>query len=199
MPRHRRKTVSFEQPNVPELSRQGAMDNLYRLALLGMDDGEIRAYFGVDELVWDHWCRQCPEIKVRLAEGRIEANGKVAAALFKRATGVVKKQVRVQHGLDADGQLVVIGKTVIKEEVPPDTAAALAWLKNKRSDSWKDKQEIEHNVTLSWADLVLKSQQTDLIDVTPAELLPPAQGAGVEQEIVLSLSPTLPIEAEIDD
>ena len=30
-----------------------------------------------------------------------------------------------------------------REIVPPDTTAAIFWLKNRRSDEWRDKQEQE--------------------------------------------------------
>lgn len=31
-----------------------------------------------------------------------------------------------------------------EEEVPPDTTACIFWLKNRRSDLWRDKREHEH-------------------------------------------------------
>ena len=42
---------------------------------------------------------------------------------------------------DGTGQIIYSKKT--KKTVPPDTGAAMAWLKNRRPDKWRDKQDVE--------------------------------------------------------
>ena len=34
------------------------------------------------------------------------------------------------------------------KHIPPDTTAQIFWLKNRRPDRWRDKQQIEHSGTL---------------------------------------------------
>ena len=64
------------------------------------------------------------------------ASGKVAASLYKRATGYERESVKLfQH----QGQIVE-GKYI--EHHPPDTAAASFWLTNRAPDLWKDRREV---------------------------------------------------------
>ena len=39
----------------------------------------------------------------------------------------------------------------VERSVPPDTAAAFIWLKNRRRGQWRDRHEIEH--TTRYADM----------------------------------------------
>lgn len=34
--------------------------------------------------------------------------------------------------------------TPVEKYYPPDTTAAIFWLKNRQKDKWRDKQEVEH-------------------------------------------------------
>lgn len=51
------------------------------------------------------------------------------------------------YTFDAVKIFQVRGKALIvpyKEHVPPDIGAAAIWLKNRRRNDWRDRQEIEH-------------------------------------------------------
>ncbi|MDR8011858.1 terminase, partial [Escherichia coli] len=37
-----------------------------------------------------------------------------------------------------------IVETPLEKYYPPDTTAAIFWLKNRQKDKWRDKQEVEH-------------------------------------------------------
>jgi hypothetical protein len=70
--------------------------------------------------------------------GKAEADDRVERALFSRAVGYdfnVEKQIMTRHGPRM---------LRWREHVPPDTAAALAYLKNRRPDRWRDRQIVEH-------------------------------------------------------
>jgi hypothetical protein len=43
------------------------------------------------------------------------------------------------------------------ERYPPDTTAAIFWLKNRRPKAWRDKHEMEHGVGESFTALVAKA------------------------------------------
>lgn len=74
-----------------------------------------------------------------LKTGREIADNLVENALFKRATGYdyeeVVTEVRLNH--DGTGQTTFVKKT--RKHVPPETAAALAWLFNRRPKDWTNK------------------------------------------------------------
>jgi hypothetical protein len=69
-----------------------------------------------------------------------------------RAKGTKIKKVRIiQIGderieVDGDGKewrVTAKRKEMSEDEIPPDTAAAFIWLKNRRPGSWRDKHEQE--------------------------------------------------------
>ena len=67
----------------------------------------------------------------------------VENALLKRALGYEYMEERVEIS-EKDGRKVI--QTV--KQVIPDTAAQIFWLKNRRSDKWRDKpQEKAENVS----------------------------------------------------
>jgi len=66
---------------------------------------------------------------------------KYEKSLLKRALGYDYEEMKVT--VDESGQKKV-EKT--KKHVKPDTTAQIFWLKNRKPDKWKDKQEIEHDI-----------------------------------------------------
>ena len=78
-------------------------------------------------------------------------------ALLKRALGYEYQEVTRERTVikDDKGQIVtdihgfpcykmVVVKTV-KKEVAPDTTAQIFWLKNRKPEKWRDKQEVQHS------------------------------------------------------
>jgi len=57
---------------------------------------------------------------------------------LKRALGYEYEETKVM--VDADGKKRV---ERIKKQVQPDVTAQIFWLKNRRPDRWRDKQELE--------------------------------------------------------
>ena len=53
--------------------------------------------------------------------------------------GITVKQQNLQH---RTGRLQFI------EHYPPDTTAAIFWLKNRQPEKWRDKKEVDANVDL---------------------------------------------------
>ena len=69
-----------------------------------------------------------------LMYGREQTDAMVEEALLKKALGFfVSEEKRV---VKSNGQEEV---TTVSKEVPPDVAAASAWLKNRCPDKWRDK------------------------------------------------------------
>ncbi len=108
-----------------------------RLCLLGAVDSELGDFFGVSEQTINAWKGRYPDFLESLRRGKTEADSRVAERLFERATGYEHPETKVmQH------QGKVIREDIIKR-YPPDTAAAALWLKNRRSQNWRDTRHIE--------------------------------------------------------
>ncbi|MBI5371383.1 MAG: hypothetical protein HZA79_05065 [Sphingobacteriales bacterium] len=117
----------------PEFAKQAN-----RLALLGLTDKEIAAFLEIAEPTIYEWKAKYIEFSKALRAGKLEPDGKVAAALYKRAIGY--KYIETQRETAA-GNVIREKKTV--KHLPPDVGAAIMWLKNRHGDKWRDRTEID--------------------------------------------------------
>jgi len=115
-------------------------EQAYKLCLLGATDKELADFFGVAESTLNKWKIDYPEFSEALNRGKVEADARVAHSLYHRALGYEHPDtdIRVVNGE------VVITPTI--KRYPPDTAAAIFWLKNRQRGKWRDKIEHDHGV-----------------------------------------------------
>jgi hypothetical protein len=107
------------------------------LALLGLTDEVMARVMGIGLGTLDGWKRKYPEFLAALNEGKLRADAKVAAALYKRATGYTVKE---QHVNTANGMVVV---TEVDKEIPPDPWSAAKWLSLRQRALWSETQRLE--------------------------------------------------------
>lgn len=115
-------------------------EQAYKLCLLGATDKELADFFGVSEQTLNNWKAQHPAFLESLNRGKIDADARVAQSLYHRALGYEHPDtdIRVVNGE------VVMTPTV--KRYPPDTVAAIFWLKNRQRGKWRDKVEHDHGV-----------------------------------------------------
>lgn len=111
---------------------------VYNYCLLGATDVELAKFINVDEATINRWKHSHPSFCTSIKEGKVNADANVAAALYHRALGYSHSEEKV---FSNNGK-IVMHNTV--KHYPPDTGAAMAWLKNRQPAKWRDKQEIEH-------------------------------------------------------
>lgn len=116
----------------------------YRHALHGLTDKEMATVFGIAEQTWYNWQAKHPTLTRAIQRGRIQADTKVAEALYKRAIGYEYEE-EVAHVIN--GQVVV---TKLKKHQPPHPTAVIFWLKNRtgrphniQEFSWRDVYQSE--------------------------------------------------------
>lgn len=110
----------------------------YKLCLLGATDKEIASIFGVAESTFNLWKQQHEDFSESLKAGKDEADAIISTKLYHRAKGYSCEETVVAT---YQGQITDT-KTIIKH-YPPDTTAAIFWLKNRQPKKWRDKQELE--------------------------------------------------------
>lgn len=110
----------------------------YKLCLLGLDDEDLANFFSVSLNTINYWKKHYLSFYMAIANGREIADGKVANALFKKATGYSYKAIKF-----ATHQGVITDKCEYTEYVPPDTSAAIFWLKNRQGARWREKAEAQ--------------------------------------------------------
>lgn len=113
----------------------------FRIALIGATDEELAAIFGVSETTLNAWKKEHVEFSEALKEGKAPADGKVAASLYHRALGYSHDAVKIAVDANTGAEAVV----PYTKHYPPDTTACIFWLKNRQSDHWRDKQDLEHS------------------------------------------------------
>lgn len=115
------------------------VEQAQKLAALGATDRDIADFFKVSEATLNRWKQTVPEFCESLKVGKGPADERVEQSLYRRAVGYTFDSEKV---FQFQGE-IVRAKTV--EHVPPDTTAAIFWLKNRKPQEWRDKQEVEHS------------------------------------------------------
>lgn len=122
----------------PTVFRPDFVERARILADQGLTDLEIADNIGVSLVTLKTWKGKHPEFLSALKVGKGIADDRVERSLHERAIGYSYPSVKI-HVL-RDGSVV---KVPFTEHVPPDSAAANFWLKNRRPDAWRDKHEVE--------------------------------------------------------
>ena len=107
----------------------------------GLTDEQIAGNIGINTSTLYDWKNKFPKISESLKKGKEVVDIQVENALLKRALGYTYKETTSE--CDENGELKVT--KVVTKEVVPDTTAQIFWLKNRRPDLWRDKQNIEHS------------------------------------------------------
>ena len=110
-------------------------EQAYKLALLGAIDTELADFFGVCEDTIHEWKKVFPEFSESIKRGKLQADAEVAEKLFHRAKGYSHAEVKV---FCHEGKITTHEVT---KHYPPDTGAAMAWLKNRRKKDWRDSHD----------------------------------------------------------
>lgn len=112
-------------------------DKVYKLCLLGLTDNGLAAALDVDVATVNNWKKEHPEFFESIKKGKEIADAHIADKLYNRASGYSHAEDKI---FVHDGQPVIV--PTIKH-YPPDTAAAIFWLKNRQPQLWRDKVETE--------------------------------------------------------
>jgi len=118
----------------------------------GLTDEQIAKNIGVTTTTFYEWKKKYADFSEALKKGKEVSDFEVENALFKSATGYeYEERKEVQEVVDGVMRKKV---EITRKQVPPNATSAIFWLKNRKPDKWRDKQEIEQtNRTNPFADL----------------------------------------------
>lgn len=134
-------------------------ERAYKLCLLGLTNEDLAIAFGVTVKAVEYWIKWKDKFRRAVELGREEADSKVAEALYKRAVGYTHKDTDIKM---YKGQVIL---TEVEKHYPPETSAAIFWLKNRQKEHWADVWKMEHSQSPELAD-----KQNDLSELTDEEL-----------------------------
>lgn len=147
-PKGNKNAVGNKGGNPGKYKKRVDLKRVKDLMSLGLTDKQLAGVLKVSEQTVNAWKKK-PEFLEALRAGKDFADDQVERALFERATGYEHPEddIRVCDGI------IVTTPTV--KHYPPDTSAAIIWLKNRRPEKWRDKPtgdgdgEIKVNITVS--------------------------------------------------
>ena len=127
----------------PTLYKPEYVKQAQNLAFLGATDVQLAEFFGVDERTIYRWKDEYPKFCQALKRGREDADGKVVKSLYRRALGYSHKAVKILTVARGGNMGSEVEEVPYIERYPPDTTAAIFWLKNRRPDQWRDKRDVD--------------------------------------------------------
>ena len=125
----------------------------------GLTEEQIAGNMGIHRDTLNEWKKKYSDISDTLKRGKDIVDLQVENALLKRALGYMYTETtrELTTNLKTGKEEMRVTKTVQKEVVP-DTTAQIFWLKNRKPDKWRDKQDVQISGEL-------KSEQSKLDDL----------------------------------
>ena len=118
----------------------------------GLTDEQIATNIGIAYSTLRDWRDKYPALSAALKKGKEVVDRQVENALLQRALGYEYTETTREY-IPELGEVHVTKK--VTKQVVPDTTAQIFWLKNRKPQEWRDKQERLDN-TVEDNDMVLK-------------------------------------------
>lgn len=111
-----------------------------KLCMMGATDQELADFFEVDARTIYRWKHDHDDFCQSLKAGKDVADERVERSLYQRAIGYEQDEVKIFMPANARAPVYA----PFRAKIAPDVTAAIFWLKNRRKDDWRDKQEVDH-------------------------------------------------------
>lgn len=110
-----------------------------KLARLGATDEEIADFFDIDVRTLYRWKNSHDDFCHALKVGKDQSDERVVRALYHRAIGYRQEAVKIFMPSGAEEPVYA----PYTEIIAPDTTAAIFWLKNRRPEEWRARNNDE--------------------------------------------------------
>lgn len=152
-----------------------------KCAKYGLTDFEIADVLGVSVSTIYKWLTQYEDFAEALKIGKELPDERVKRSLFHRAVGYSFEAKKIFCNKDGD-----VTEVPYIEHVPPDTTAAIFWLKNRDAANWR---ESGSNGSIQGEEISIQN--------APIQLL--ARVFGVAERIARAEEKTITVEAEASE
>ena len=115
-----------------------------KLCLLGLTDGELGDFFGVDEATIHRWKHTHKDFCESILTGKMLAESNVADSLYRSAVG----GHFVTEERPVGGENGPASVQPLKRQVAPSVQAQSLWLRNRQPHLWRDRVEVKADVSL---------------------------------------------------
>ncbi len=134
------KKKKMKKPPIPKTNgrptdyRKVYDEQARKLCLLGATHEELANFFGVTTVTFYAWLKKHKDFLNAIRAGKEFADANVASRLYERAMGYSHQAVKIVADAKTGAEHIV----PYTENYPPDTAACIFWMKNRRKDKWRD-------------------------------------------------------------
>lgn len=112
----------------------------------GLTDEQISKNIGVAYSTFREWVKKYSVISAALKKGKEVVDRQVENALLKRALGFhYQEEVATASGVE-----------MVTRYEKPDVTAAIFWLKNRKGDSWRNKEKVDIKKVQAETELIKK-------------------------------------------
>lgn len=110
----------------------------------GYSDAQIAKNIGIARGTLYDWMERFPDISDAIKKGRAPVIVELEDALYKAGLGYEYKEVTEEITQTGEGENAVQIKhrKEVTKHIPPNAAALIFALKNRRPDKWRDKTDI---------------------------------------------------------
>lgn len=134
------------RPNVKDWLTPEGLEKLEGWAINGLTNEQIAENMGIVQSTFYRWVAENKELKDVLKRTKDICDMQVENALFRKAIGYEYYEETTDF-MFKDGVEVECGKKRVKKIMPPDTTAQIFWLKNRKPETWRDKQVIDASIS----------------------------------------------------
>ncbi|EAC6780046.1 helix-turn-helix domain-containing protein [Listeria monocytogenes] len=124
----------------------------------GLIDDQVAAKIGIARQTLYEWKKKYPVIDDALKKGKEVVDRHVESCLLKNAMGYTYTEdvpMRIKNKYyDEENRLCEKEEVIVvqvNKQKPAETVAQIFWLKNRKPESWRDKQNIEHSGNIEHA------------------------------------------------
>ena len=143
-----------------------------KLCKLGATDPDLAEFFECSVQTILNWRSKHTKFASALKVAKSRADERVERSLYQRAIGYSHPDVHITL---SNGAII---ETAFTKHYPPDTQAMMFWLKNRQSDTWRDKRDYDYrgNVAVATIKLVLvHADRSEVINQSPLLVEPPVE------------------------
>lgn len=130
-----------------------------KICKLSATDEELAEFLAVDVATVNRWKLEHPEFCESIKRGKEYADANVADRLYQRAMGFEHEheelKVVTKSGKHAGSE---VERVKVRKIYPPDTTAAIFWLKNRKPKDWRDRHEIEWKNTAPIVGMIIEGE-----------------------------------------
>ena len=124
----------------------------------GLSEEQIAHNMGISRSTLKEWKKKYPAISATVKKNKEVADREIENALFKSAMGFISDEpeqtwVRKFNPKTNEYEMVLVEEK--RKYIPPSQVAQIFWLKNRKPEVWRDKQEIVDTDALDKLDAIL--------------------------------------------